>query len=172
MVLEEADLDLWLLRGAVYISRTIVVTAMSGVAANLLIGETTHSVLGLNQNETVVMKGTQLLVVSNNATTGHKLQGSSVDCIFVHNWIYKKNWAYDVVLSRVRTHKGLYLRHQLSMDHRMYAVSPKLAEMLLSFERRQCQPLYFQDHDYQMEFAYTTCTLETKYYNVKSTLTT
>jgi hypothetical protein len=42
MVLEEADLDLWLLRGAVYISRTIVVTAMSGVAANLLIGETTH----------------------------------------------------------------------------------------------------------------------------------
>jgi hypothetical protein len=32
-----------------------------------------------------------LPVVSNNATTGHKLQGSSVDSIFVHNWIYEKN---------------------------------------------------------------------------------
>ena len=30
-------------------SRTIVITAMSGVAATLLNGETTHSALGLNQ---------------------------------------------------------------------------------------------------------------------------
>jgi hypothetical protein len=87
----------------------------------------------------VVMKGIQLPVVSNNATTGHKLQGSSVDTIFVHHWVYEKNWAY-VVLSRVRTHKGLHLRHPLSMDLRKYAVPPKLAEMLRSFERRQCKP--------------------------------
>jgi hypothetical protein len=64
-----------------------------------------------------------------NATTGHKLQGSSVDSIFVHAWIYEK-WAY-VVLSRVRTHKGLYLRHPLDFDLRRYAVPPRLKEMLL-----------------------------------------
>jgi hypothetical protein len=34
-----------------FTSRTIVVTAMSGIAATLLLGETTHSALGLNQNE-------------------------------------------------------------------------------------------------------------------------
>jgi hypothetical protein len=78
------------------------------------------------------MKGIQLPVVSNNATTGHKLQGSSVDSIFVHAWIYE-NWAY-VVLSRVRTHKGLYLRHPLDFDLRRYAVPPRLKEMLLSLE--------------------------------------
>jgi hypothetical protein len=72
------------------------------------------------------MKGTQLPVASNNATTGHTLQGSSMDSIFVNNWVYEKKWAY-VVLSRVRTHKGLYLRHPLSMDLRNYAVPPKLA---------------------------------------------
>jgi hypothetical protein len=44
------------------------------------------------------MKGVQLPVVSNNATTGHKLQGSSVHSIFVHAWIYEKNWAYVVHL--------------------------------------------------------------------------
>jgi hypothetical protein len=69
------------------------------------------------------MKGIQLPVVS-NATTGHKLQGSSVDSIFVHAWIYE-NWTY-VVLSRVRTHKGLYLRHPLDFDLRRYAVPPRL----------------------------------------------
>ena len=32
------------------VNRTIVVTAMSGVAAMLIGGETTHSVLGLNRD--------------------------------------------------------------------------------------------------------------------------
>ena len=98
------------------------------------------------------MKGIQLPVVSNNATTGHELQGSRVDSIFVHAWIYEKNWAY-VVLSRVRTHKGLYLRHPLDFDLRRYAVPPRLKEMLLSLENRHCMPTYFEDEDYQMEFA-------------------
>jgi hypothetical protein len=97
------------------------------------------------------MKGIQL-PVGNNATTGHKLQGSSVDSIFVHAWIYEKN--YYVVLSRVRTHKGLYLRHPLDFDLRRYAVPPRLKEMLLSLENRHCMPPYFEDEDYQMEFAY------------------
>jgi hypothetical protein len=99
----------------------------------------------------VIMKGIQLPLVSNNATTGHKLQGSTVDSVFVHAWVYEKNWAY-VVLSRVRTLQGLYLRHPLAFDLRKYAVPPKLTEMLLSLENRH--PHYFNDQDYQLEFEY------------------
>ena len=36
--------------GQKFTNRTIIVTAMSGVAATLLGGETTHSVLGLNRD--------------------------------------------------------------------------------------------------------------------------
>jgi hypothetical protein len=46
---------------------------------------------------------------SNNATTGHKLQGMSKDVIIVESWPTAsmfKNWEY-VVLSRVRTLAGL-----------------------------------------------------------------
>ena len=38
------------LLGHPFTTRTIIVTAMSGVAATLLSGETTHSVLGLNRD--------------------------------------------------------------------------------------------------------------------------
>jgi hypothetical protein len=64
-------------------------------------------------------------------------QGSSVDSIFVHAG-FTKELAY-VVLSRVRTHKGLYLRHP-DFDLRRYAVPPRLKEMLLSLENRHCMP--------------------------------
>jgi hypothetical protein len=52
-----------------YTSRTIVVTAMSGVAATLLHGETTHSVLGLckstkpSREECDMFKDTRLIVI-------------------------------------------------------------------------------------------------------------
>lgn len=51
------------------ISRTIVVTAMTGVAATLLLGETTHSALYLNQKKSIeaeqvfVWKETRLLII-------------------------------------------------------------------------------------------------------------
>jgi hypothetical protein len=34
--------------------------------------------------ESIKMKATQLPVLVNNATTGHKLQGSGIDSLFVH----------------------------------------------------------------------------------------
>ena len=55
-----------------------------------------------NEREKIRMKATQLPIVVNNATTGHKLQGAGVDILFVHNWSYVTNWVY-VMLSRVRT---------------------------------------------------------------------
>jgi hypothetical protein len=60
-----------------------------------------HNNKQTREKSQVVMKGS-VASGSNNATTGHKLQGSSVDSIFVHAWIYE--WAY-VVLSRVRLTK-------------------------------------------------------------------
>ena len=50
-----------------------------------------------------------------NARTVHKLQGTSLQNLFVSNWSYGPNWAY-VVLSRVRTSNGLFLR--LPLDHK------------------------------------------------------
>ena len=51
-----------------------------------------------DDRETVKMKATQLPVISNQATTGHKLQGASINQLFVSNWNYTTNWPY-VVLS-------------------------------------------------------------------------
>ena len=64
---------------------------------------------------------TQIPANSNNATTGHKLQGMSKDAIVVTSWptgglaAMFKNWEY-VVLSRVHTLSGLYLVEPIDMD--------------------------------------------------------
>ena len=45
----------------------------------------------------------------NLATTGHKLQGMSKENLIVADWNYSvRNWVY-VVLSRVKSRKGLFL---------------------------------------------------------------
>eukprot|EP00985_Skeletonema_marinoi_P012782 scaffold6259_cov75-Skeletonema_marinoi.AAC.10 len=71
---------------------------------------------------------TQIPVNSNIATTGHKLQGISKNTLIVNNWDYKfVNWVY-VVLSRVRTCKGLFLMRPLDIKgnsafHKSYSTS-------------------------------------------------
>ena len=44
-----------------------------------------------------------------NARTVHKLQGRSIENLLVSTWSYTTNWVY-VVLSRVRTSNGLFVR--------------------------------------------------------------
>ena len=57
----------------------------------------------------------------NTSSTGHKLQGRSKDIVIVSSWpklknnICFRNWEY-VVLSRVRTLKGLFLIHPIDME--------------------------------------------------------
>ena len=52
---------------------------------------------------------TQFGVIDNIATTGHKLQGMSLDNLVVNSWFYGcPNWVY-VILSRVRKLAGLVL---------------------------------------------------------------
>jgi hypothetical protein len=58
---------------------------------------------------------TQFPTVVNFGTTGHKLQGKSVDELVIAEWSKVKNWAY-VVLSRVRTLAGLFLEKPIPAD--------------------------------------------------------
>ena len=61
---------------------------------------------------------TQLLINSNDVTTGHKLQGTSRDVFIIFSWPTGglfKHWDY-VVLSRVRTRAGLYCFQGIGMN--------------------------------------------------------
>jgi hypothetical protein len=88
------------------------------------------------QGETVSIGGvkiSQFGVNSNIATTGHKLQGMSKDNVVVTSWNNRcKNWIY-VVLSRVRTLKGLHLLKKLptsqdfSVDSRLLREEERIA---------------------------------------------
>ena len=103
-----------------------------------------------NERELLQMKATQLPVLINNATTGHKLQGSGVDSLFVHNWSYVTNWVY-VMLSRVKTRAGLFCRKELSKDLQKYAVPEALQSMLHCFRSRA--PTYWSDEQYEDLFS-------------------
>jgi hypothetical protein len=67
---------------------------------------------GQTSAQILTIRGTQLPILCNNATTGHKLQGATIKTLFVHSWSNVRNWTY-VVLSRVKTLKGLFLRRKL-----------------------------------------------------------
>ena len=84
--------------------------------------------------EMVKMKATQLPVISNQATTGHKLQGASINQLFVNNSNYTTNWPY-IVLSRLGSNEGLYLRNKLSTDLTKYAVPWELQKMIQWLEK-------------------------------------
>ena len=87
-----------------------------------------------------------VLLEWDNATTGHKLQGSSVDSLFVHQWSTKKNWNY-VVLSRVRTRNGLLCRGPIPRASTIYKVPVSLTRMINKFRLRS--PTYWSEEDYE-----------------------
>jgi hypothetical protein len=97
--------------------------------------EFTATITIADEKKKCKMKGNQFPLVSNTATTGHKLQGYTAITLMVNDWNYGKNWAY-VVLSRVRTMKGLFLKEPLSEDLTKYAMSEDMKDMLKDFERR------------------------------------
>ncbi|KAL7491429.1 hypothetical protein ACHAWT_000795 [Skeletonema menzelii] len=82
----------------------------------------------------------QFPVNSNLATTGHKLQGMSKDVLIVNSWDYRcANWVY-VVLSRVRTRKGLFLVRPLDLD-KDFNVPQKLLDFEERMKRLKEQPI-------------------------------
>jgi hypothetical protein len=102
-----------------------------------------------DERENMKMKANQLPVIINNASTGHKLQGSGVDELFVHNWSYVTNWVY-VMLSRVKTRDGLFCRKPISKDLKNYAVPEALKRMLAGLSSRE--PTYWKHRDYRIMF--------------------
>ena len=85
----------------------------------------------------VSMKATQLPIICNDATTGHKLQGSSVEDLFVHEWSHTcKNWIY-VVLSRVRTLSGLFCRDRVPSNLELYAIPEELKGMMERMQKKR-----------------------------------
>lgn len=87
---------------------------------------------------TFTCRMTQLPVNLNDATTGHKLQGTTKDVIIITSWprgSLFKNWEY-VVLSRVRTLNGVYLLEPIDM-HKHFEPSSELKRYLLSAKRKE-----------------------------------
>jgi hypothetical protein len=83
-----------------------------------------------SKKSTFRCKMKQIHANSNDATTGHKLQGISKDAIIVLSWLTGglaamfKNWEY-VVLSCVQTLSRLYLVKPIGMD-KSFQPSPQL----------------------------------------------
>ena len=101
-------------------------------------------VLGTIQMSNAKISATQLTFLMNHATTVHKLQGRSVDELYIANWSYRQNWVY-VALSRVRTLAGLYLRTPLDENSNLRPFSQMLT-MLQYF--RDTKRLRFRTDDY------------------------
>ena len=99
-----------------------------------------------DDREMVKMKATQLPVISNQATTGHKLQGASINQLFVNNWNYTTNWPY-VVLSQLCSSEGLYLRNKLSTDLTKYAMPWQLQKMIQRLEKTA--PTFWTKEQYE-----------------------
>ena len=95
-----------------------------------------------NMQHKVGVKIIQFGVNSNKATTRHKLQGASLNKMVVRSWEYGiVNWIY-VVLSRVRSLKGLFICQKLDHTKEFTVDSnllkeeerPKLLDDKLDFE--------------------------------------
>ena len=82
------------------------------------------------KKQAVTIKAIQFPIVSNNATTGWKLQGSSVQNLYIKEWnISCKNWIY-VMLSRVRNRKGLFLESKISENPNDFSLDQRLVKMM------------------------------------------
>ena len=101
--------------------------------------------------ELFYMKATQFQIIVNNATTGHKLQGSGVENLFVHNWYYVTNWVY-VILSRVKTRSGLFLRYKLDNNLSKFSVPKKLTSMISKFKDKTPTFRTTEQDDFTFDF--------------------
>ena len=86
------------------------------------------------QKAKVFLRATQIPLISNNATTGHKLQGASLSDLYVPTWSYAVNWPY-VLMSRVRTLNGLFLGRPLDAT-KDFSVPTNLTKMIRKLKWR------------------------------------
>ena len=109
---------------------------------------TAHMPIG-DEVQKMNMKGEQFSLISNSATTGHKLQGYTATSLLVSSWHYRENWVY-VVLSRVKTMNGLYLLERLTKTLSKYAMSKDMKKMLEGFRKRFPMTTFTVDEYNQM----------------------
>ena len=115
-------------------SKCIEVTAKSGPCQ---VKMPIALIPGEESNQSIRSYLNRFPVLCNHATTGHKLQGQTKPSLFVSEWSYTRNWPY-VVLSRVKSLKGLFLRKPLDPDAD-FSHDPRLPNMIERF-RRNCAP--------------------------------
>jgi hypothetical protein len=77
-------------------------------------------------------------VLINYATTGHKLQGQTMESLYISEWHYGANWPY-VVFSRVTTLNGLFLRTPIRTNYD-FENDPRLERMLTRMRQRIPEP--------------------------------
>jgi hypothetical protein len=70
----------------------------------------------------------------NHATTGHKLQGKTIESLVIAEWSKVRNWAY-VVLSHVRTLGGLFLTKPIPEEINFSPASDYL-DMMANLRKR------------------------------------
>ena len=95
-------------------------------------------VAGVRNVDCFNIRLTQFPVVINHATTGHKLQGKSMEALAIAEWSPAKNWAY-VAISRVRTLKGLYLFEEIP-DKVDFRPAPNYIEMMTELRQDKSPP--------------------------------
>jgi hypothetical protein len=89
----------------------------------------------------------QIPANTNDATTGHKLQGMSKDVISVASWPTAsmfRNWEY-VVLSHVQTLSGLYLVKTIDID-KSFEPSDKLKKYIKHSKEKESNLLTTRKH--------------------------
>ena len=89
---------------------------------------------GMKTRHTVSAHINRFPVLTNHATTGHKLQGQTKESLLISAWYYGKNWPY-VVLSRVKRLTGLFLRVELDPSHD-FSLDPRLVRMLTKMKTK------------------------------------
>ena len=85
----------------------------------------------------------QFAVVLNYATTVHKLQGRTIQQLYVSSWQYSRNWVY-VALSRVTTLEGLFLRSPVNR-FKNYRPHGNLIAMLNHFRKKNPDSVSYED---------------------------
>ena len=105
------DCDRYSTKGPVWRSHTPACSYTSEVRMQQI-----EELGGGTENITLKVKICQFPVTVNHATTGHKLQGKTAKGLIIAEWARRtKNWIY-VVLSRVKTLKGLFLMTKLPTE--------------------------------------------------------
>ena len=106
-------------------------TANAHIPAPIIESEVTH----MTDRIYARIKLTQFQINIANAITVHKLQGRSIDNLVGSTWGYTGNWIY-VLLSRVKTLKGLFLRKRL-LHSKTKGMSPECKDFYDHFRKNK-----------------------------------